>query len=38
MTYLGDKNKWRHLAEGQIDELALHYGPRLGTDAFFELI
>lgn len=38
MTYLGDKDKWWQFAEGQIEELARRYIPKLGTDAFFELL
>ena len=38
MMYLDDKDRWWHLAEGQIDELARRCIPRLGTDDFFELI
>ena len=38
MMYLDDKGRWWHLAEGQIDELARRYIPKLGTDGFFELI
>ena len=38
MCYLGSIDDWIHVAIGQVDRLARKLIPKLGTDAFFELV